>query len=216
MRNAVLAGACLLGLGLGSAQAQESARVISSTPVMQQVGVPRQVCTSEQVAVQPAKSGAGAAMGAIAGGAMGNAVGSGGGRAIATLIGVIGGAVLGDRIEGSPQPQVQQVQNCRMQTFLESRVVAYNVLYEYAGRQYTVQMPQDPGPTVSVQVTPVVQGAATGSRGYAAPLGFSGPVQAPVAAPGMRGSMPEAVDGRGERPRGETFSQTQGEDAHRY
>ena len=27
--------------------------------------------------------------------------------------------------------------------------------YEYAGRQYTVQMPYDPGPTVRLQVSPV-------------------------------------------------------------
>ncbi|MDO9360345.1 MAG: hypothetical protein Q7T70_15310, partial [Polaromonas sp.] len=31
----------------------------------------------------------------------------------------------------------------------------YNVVYEYADRQYTIQMPNDPGPYVRLQVTPV-------------------------------------------------------------
>jgi uncharacterized protein YcfJ len=56
--------------------AQEVGRVISSTPIIQQVAVPRQVCTQQQVTVQKNKSGAGAAMGAIAGGTIGHALGA--------------------------------------------------------------------------------------------------------------------------------------------
>ena len=56
------------------AQAQEVARVVSATPIVQQVATPRQVCSNEQVAVNGPKSGAGAAMGAIAGGAIGNSL----------------------------------------------------------------------------------------------------------------------------------------------
>ena len=48
----------VLLLAAGTALAQELGQVISSTPVTQQVGVPRQVCTTEQVAVQAPKSGA--------------------------------------------------------------------------------------------------------------------------------------------------------------
>jgi uncharacterized protein YcfJ len=139
----------------GMALAQEVGRVISSTPIIQQVGVPRQVCTTEQVAVQQPKSGAGAVMGAIAGGAMGNAVGGGTGKVAATMLGIFGGAVLGDRVEGAPQSQLQAMQRCGVQTVYENRPVAYNVVYEYAGRQYSVQMPHDPGPTIQLQVTPV-------------------------------------------------------------
>lgn len=139
----------------GFAMAQDVGRVLSSTPVMQQVSVPRQVCSTEQVAVQAQKSGAGALLGAIAGGAMGNAVGGGAGRAAATVMGVIGGAVVGDRVEGAPPVQMQNVQRCAMQTFYENRPVAYNVVYEFAGRQYAVQMPNDPGPTIALQVSPV-------------------------------------------------------------
>ena len=31
---------------------------------------------------------------------------------------------------------------------------AFNVVYEYAGKQYSVQMPNDPGPYVFLQITP--------------------------------------------------------------
>jgi uncharacterized protein YcfJ len=155
-----------------SAFAQEQGRVISTTPVIQQVAVPRQVCTNEQVqSTTQQKSGAGAIMGGIAGGAMGNAVGDGSGRAAATMIGIVGGAILGNRIEGGrPETQTQNVQRCTTQTFYENKPVAYNVVYEFNGKQYQVQLPQDPGPFVSLQVTPV--------GGQAAPL--PAPTPAPV------------------------------------
>jgi uncharacterized protein YcfJ len=147
----------LLGLSVsGLAQAQEEqGRVISSTPVIQQVAVPRQVCTDQEVLVQEPKSGGGALLGAIAGGAAGNAIGNGGGRTAATVIGLIGGAMLGDRIEGQPQARTELVRNCGTQTQYENRTVAYDVVYEYAGRQYRTQMPQDPGRFVRLSVTPV-------------------------------------------------------------
>ena len=145
----------LLVLGSGLSVAQEVGRVISSTPVIQQIGVPRQVCTTQQVTSPGAKSGAGAAMGAIAGGAIGNNIGDGAGRAVATMLGLVGGAILGDRIEGAPAAQVQNVQSCSTQTFYENRTVSYNVVYEFNGKQYTVSMPQDPGPFVKLQVTPI-------------------------------------------------------------
>ncbi len=142
-------------LALGSpVMAQETGRVISSTPLVQQVGVPRQVCTHQPMAFSEPKSGAGAVMGAIAGGGLGNAVGQGGGKALATAIGVIGGAMAGNSIEGS-NTQVQNVQQCSTQTFYENRTVGYNVVYEYGGKQYNVQMPNDPGPTLQLQVSPV-------------------------------------------------------------
>lgn len=137
----------------------EMGRVLSSVPVIQQVAVPRQICTTEQVMVPGQKSGAGALIGGVAGGAMGNAIGGGSGRAAATVLGVVGGAILGDHIEGGGQPQAQNVQRCQTQTIYENRTVGYNVVYEFGGKQYSVQMPQDPGPTIRLQVTPL--GAAT-------------------------------------------------------
>ena len=154
MKKIVLLTGCVLLTS--AAFSQEVGRVLSATQVIQQVSVPRQVCNSEQLAVQAPKSGAGAAMGAIAGGAVGNALGNGSGKAVATVLGLFGGAILGDRVEGAPAQQMQNVQHCTTQNFIENRSMGYNVTYEFAGKQYSVQMPNDPGPTIGLKVTPVM------------------------------------------------------------
>jgi uncharacterized protein YcfJ len=151
-----------LGACATSAFAVDLARVLSATPVVQQVAVPRQVCSNQDVLVQQPKSGAGAVVGAIVGGALGNAAGGhGAGRAAATVLGAVGGSVVGDRIEGSPDPELRTVRQCGTQTTYENRTVAYNVVYEYAGKQYSTQMPHDPGPTLALQIGPI---GATGSE----------------------------------------------------
>jgi uncharacterized protein YcfJ len=150
------------------------ARVISSTPVVQQVSVPRQVCSVQPMITGSPNSGAGAVMGALAGGAMGNAIGDGGGRALATAIGLVGGAMVGNNIEGANQ-QVQNVQQCGVQTAYENRTAYYNVVYEYADKRYSVQMASDPGPYVRLQVTPV--GALPSQPQAAVQPGFVQPSQ---------------------------------------
>src|SRR5688572_10705279 len=148
MKKAVLFSAIGLLTSAGPVFAvEEVGRVISSVPVIQQVAVPRQVCNNQPMVVQQPNSGAGAVLGAIAGGLLGNQIGHGGGRAAATVIGAIGGAGVGSSIEGSGS-YVQNVQQCTTQTFYENRAVAYNVTYEYAGREHTVQLPYDPGATI--------------------------------------------------------------------
>lgn len=148
--------------GATAAQAQdERGRVISSTPVVQQVAVPREVCQNVSVREPARGSGAGALMGGIAGGAMGNAVGKGTGRAVATAIGIFGGAILGDRIEGRGQDTMRTVQECTTQNTYENQTVGYNVVYEYAGRQYSMQTDREPGRYVPVSVQPVDARPAT-------------------------------------------------------
>lgn len=136
--------------------AQEVGKVLSSTPIVRQVAVPRQVCRTETVAVQAPKSGAGALMGAIAGGAIGNAIGDGGGRAVATMLGMVGGSALGDQIESQPAPQLQQVQRCDWQQVYENQPAGYRVVYEYAGKQYSVEWPTEPGATIPLQISPAM------------------------------------------------------------
>lgn len=145
----------LAAAAAGTCLAQDVGRVISTQPVVQQISVPRQVCTSQQVEVQAQKSGAGAVMGAIAGGAVGNQLGQGAGNAAATMLGIVGGAMLGDRVEGAPPAQLQTVQSCSTQNTLENRTIGYNVVYEFGGKQYSVRLPNDPGPTIALQVSPV-------------------------------------------------------------
>jgi len=157
MKKALVLSTIAAAAGLAAVPASAMdilARVISSTPVVQQVAVPRQVCTNQPVVTQSPNSGAGALMGALAGGAAGNAIGNGGGRAVATVIGLVGGAMIGDRIEGN-NTQVQNMQQCTTQTYYENRPSHYNVVYEYQGTQYSTQMANDPGQYVRLQVTPV-------------------------------------------------------------
>ncbi len=173
------------------AQSQEMARVISSTPVMQQVAVPRQVCNNSTVITQAPKSGAGALMGAIAGGAVGSQIGGGMGNVAATALGIFGGAILGDRIEGPPAAVAQPVTTCTEQAAYENRVVAYNVTYEYAGKQYTVQMPNDPGTSLPITISPAGAAAAPA----AAPAQVVSTTQMPpvVVAPPVVTSYPSVV-----------------------
>jgi uncharacterized protein YcfJ len=162
MKKLLLSTLVLVSFG---AVAQETGRVISSMPVIQQVAVQRQSCTQQQVAVQQQPSGAGALLGAIVGAAVGNGIGGGMGHAAAIGLGTVAGAAVGNGIEGRGQG-VQNVQTCTPQTFSENRTVGYNVTYEFNGKQYMVRMANDPGPTVNLQVTPVGSSApATGAPG---------------------------------------------------
>ena len=138
--------------GPADASSREMGRVISTTPVVQQVPLTQQVCGSQQVVTQAPPSGAGAVLGGIAGGVLGNAIGGGGGRAAATALGIVGGAVLGSSAEGPGQAYVQNVPTCSTQTTYENRTVGYDVTYEYAGRRYNTRMASDPGQYVPVQV----------------------------------------------------------------
>ncbi len=139
-----------------SAPANAFGVVISSTPVVQQVTMPKQVCITTNVQTfQP--TGGGALIGAVIGGALGNQFGRGQGRAVATGLGAIGGGILGNQVEAQNGYYVNQpTQSCTTQNVVENRTVAQNVLYEYAGQRFTVQMPAEgdfrPGVRIALQV----------------------------------------------------------------
>jgi len=149
-----------LGLVAAGAGAQEIGRVISSTPVIQQVAVPRSWCNQPTYVAPPPTSGGGGLLGAIAGGAIGSTIGHGSGTAAAVLLGAVGGAIVGNNIEANGQ-RGEVSQTCSTETSYENRTVGYNVTYEYAGREFTAQLPYDPGPTIQLQVSPLGSGAAS-------------------------------------------------------
>lgn len=136
------------------AQAQELGQVISRTPVYQQVAMPRQTCSQSAPQLPAQTTGGGAIIGAIAGGLIGSQLGGRESHGLVTAAGMIGGAMLGNKAEEQGNaPPIQTT--CTTQTVYENRLVGYNVVYEYAGKQYNVQLPQDPGPTIPLQVTPL-------------------------------------------------------------
>jgi uncharacterized protein YcfJ len=155
------------------------ARVLTATPVVAQVAVPRQACFDELQTVHAQPSGAGALLGAVAGAAVGNAIGQGSGNAVATGVGLIGGAILGSHIETRGRPvQTQTVRRCEQQTAYENQVVAYDVTYEINGQRYSTQMDRQPGATIPVQVSvsPVAQ-TTTVSRVVSTPVVYAPAVQ---------------------------------------
>ena len=166
LKSVVSAVSCLACAALlsapnpAAAQTQEvTGRVISSTPVLVQVPVQTQVCGNTPVAIQQPNSGGGALLGAIAGGAIGNALGGGAGKALATVAGVVGGSMVGNSIEANGNTQVVNAQQCGVQTAYQNRTL-FNVVYEFADKQYSVQMPVDPGQTIQLQLGPVQAPAA--------------------------------------------------------
>jgi len=152
---------CSLGVLLaGAAGAAEFGTVVSSTPVTAQVGVPQTQCVDVEQSVQARPSGLGAVAGAVIGGAIGHNAGSGPGRGAATGVGAVAGAVIGGALEANAQPtQTTTVQQCRNVTRYETRVVGYDVVYEYAGVRYQSRLAQDPGPRIALHVSVVPVGA---------------------------------------------------------
>ena len=173
----VLSTALLAAAGVSFAQANAGNAfgvVISSTPVVQQVTVPKQVCTTtHEQHYQP--GGGGAVIGALVGGALGNQIGRGHGqdsRAIATVVGALGGGFVGNQIEANNGYYTSQpTQQCHTQNTVENRTIAQNVLYEYAGQRYTVQMPLSgdfrPGVRIALQVQNQVAPVAPVTQVYA-------------------------------------------------
>ena len=141
------------------ATAAELATVVSSTPVIASIAVPRQVCNDGQQIVQQRPSGAGAVLGAIAGGVIGHNLGNGFGRAAATGVGAVTGAIIGDQVEAANSPVTEvPVRRCQTVSSTEQRVVGYDVVYEYAGQRYSTRMARDPGRQMAVNVQPADAG----------------------------------------------------------
>ena len=156
MKKIYIASVLMAVSSLG--MAQEMGRVISSTPIITQVVVPKQVCTTQTVQTQGQNTGIGGVTGMAVGAAIGNRFGKGDGRTGATLLGAVGGAIIGNQIEtNNSAPQTQNVQQCYTENQYENRTSGYNVVYEYAGFKYSVQLSNDPGRYIPLQVLPLNQ-----------------------------------------------------------
>ena len=175
MQKTAIGLALLTAAGLSTAQ--EMGQVISATPIVQQVTVPQQSCYEETVMpAQRASTGGGAILGAVVGGLIGSALGSGSsGRTAAAMAGAFGGAIVGDQAENRQPAYPQQVQRCQTQNTYENRTMGYNVVYEYAGRQYTTRTQNDPGRWIPVNVQPAAQTYSTQPDPYAAQGVYSQP-----------------------------------------
>lgn len=155
------------GLANGASSAQAGAagdtgvkyaRVVSVDPVRKTVNNPHQVCHDEVVSHSEAPKDqhqiAGTAIGAVAGGLLGHQVGGGKGKTLATVAGAVAGGYAGKKIQEKRQhPNVTTTteQKCETVNDTSTKVVGYNVRYEYNGVTRTTRMDHDPGDRVQIQ-----------------------------------------------------------------
>lgn len=144
--------------GTGAAAGAQYAKVVSVDPVRKTVSNPKQVCHDEVVThTAPPKDQhqiAGTAIGAVVGGALGNQVGGGKGKTLATIAGAVGGGYAGKKIQERRQEgQVTTTTERRCETVANTstKIVGYDVRYEYNGVTRTARMDHDPGDRVQVQ-----------------------------------------------------------------
>jgi uncharacterized protein YcfJ len=161
--------------GASAQSFNDNARVRSAEPQYENVSVPRNECTNHWVTERAGHGGyerqgqqdhsyGGAIIGGLAGGAIGHQIGGGAGKDAATALGVVLGAITGDRMENNQAPRVQydsapaettqhEVRRCRTVYDTQARITGYRVTYDYHGQTYATVMHTNPGNTLPVRVT---------------------------------------------------------------
>jgi len=121
------------------------------------------------------RSSGGALVGSVIGGVIGNQLARGhsrSSRAGATVAGAIIGGAIGNEtradvlrhrrsqqprrhVERYPVYETRSVERCKrvVESRSEQRLQHYNVTYRYKGRNFTTQLPRDPGNRIELQVT---------------------------------------------------------------
>lgn len=134
-------------------------------PIVRQVRVetPRRECWDDvrRVESRPHISdpevGGRTLLGGLIGGVIGHQFGSGRGRDAATVAGAVIGAGVGydaaaKRYPSAAREEVVQRCDVRYQQEYEERIEGYRVTYEFNGREFTTQLPYDPGERIRVRV----------------------------------------------------------------
>lgn len=151
------------GSAYGASDFVDTAQVISSRPIIERITESRQLCDP---APAPQKSGSNIVapiVGGVVGGLLGHQVGHGSGQTAATIVGAAGGAVAGSAIANNSNPQ--PAQQCRTVQTSRDVVNGYDVVYRYNGRDVSVRLPYNPGSTIRVGVSAVLDDRAADSSG---------------------------------------------------
>ncbi len=142
----------------------DSARVVSTTPIYDRVSEPQQQCrteyrTTEEYHSQPSAP-VGTIAGGVIGGLIGHQIGGGRGNTAATIGGAVAGAAVGNQYDRSndgnrsyAEPGTREVQRCETVGAARDVIRGYNVVYRYNGREFTTELPYDPGQRLDVAVT---------------------------------------------------------------
>ena len=134
------------------------AEVLSVTPAMKTVSVPRKECHDELVTVtnptKDPKQIAGTIAGAVIGGVLGSKVGGGDGKKLATVGGAVGGGYAGNKIqEGMQERNTHQESRRTCETVRDSRQEqqGYDVTYRLDGKEQVVRLDYDPGKRIPIE-----------------------------------------------------------------
>jgi len=167
LRVALPAGfviATLAAFGVNAVEMTDTARVVSSSPILEKVTDISSDCGREPAyrpvarAPEPERSLVGPIVGGIAGAILGKQVGQGNGNVVATAGGAIAGAVIGDRIGNRAAPTAPPQyadQQCRRVETTRDVVKGYTVVYRYNGRDATTTLPYNPGDRIAVGITAI-------------------------------------------------------------
>lgn len=157
---AVFAVSLLGGSAFAASDFVDTAQVISAKPIIERVSESRQECDNAPAAKKSSNIVA-PIVGGLLGGLLGHQVGRGSGQTAATVIGATGGAVAGsvvaDRAGSPPQQQCRTVETSR------EVVNGYDVVYRYNGRDVNVALPYNPGKTITVGVSAILDERAADS-----------------------------------------------------
>ncbi len=156
-------GLAAISSGVTASVSYYEADVLSSTPIyrMVETSVPREECWLEEVVRESRpryRSNTPDILGAVIGGAIGNAVGH---NKSNQRVGAVVGAVLGasvardiSRANRSREVRYETVERCERvyDTYLEDKLVGYDVVYRYNSEEHTVRTQRDPGPSIRIRV----------------------------------------------------------------
>ena len=163
MKRILIAALVAVSMPALAQTTRDYADVISSHPMREEVNRPSERCwveSSERLGSPQERSATGAVVGAITGGLLGNHVGGGSGRALATGVGLLAGAAIGDNMANRDvEPHRREERRCIREDHWVQEVTGYEVTYRYGGMQRTVVLPRDPGRRleVEVNVVPIVR-----------------------------------------------------------
>jgi uncharacterized protein YcfJ len=137
----------------------QMARVLSATPNIERFVETRQQCSEQvqQVTTQGSSNLGGVLVGSVIGGVAGSAIGKGTGKTIATATGAALGAQVARNYGEQPTTTNKVVQVCQPVNTVREQVRDYSVRYEWDGREYSVNLPQNPGPWLRVNTSHSVQ-----------------------------------------------------------
>lgn len=162
MKKIVMAMMLLASVAAQAQTMRDRAEVVGVREVSEQVNRPSERCWVESTERMGSRerSPVGAITGAVLGGVLGHQIGGGHGRDIATGVGVLAGAAIGDsQASQNSGPSREEVRRCAREDHFVREVTGYEVTYRYAGQVNTIVMPQRPGRflDVDVSVTPIIR-----------------------------------------------------------